>query len=192
MAMTQGTFNGAQGYKFVTQGTQGNFTFKVAAYAFPNSANINTTALSPSSLKIVTSILNYPYAKPTSLLALQLRTQADRSIEASGANSDQEEISASNSATGTKAVFSWNGPLTVDGASVATSNVKVAVTSQGDEAKTISLVYPHGKAIIHDPMIGLSIGTTPFYLQSTFLIAVAAVIVVLAAVLVTRRRGKQS
>jgi len=192
VVMNQGTFNGAQGYQFVAQGTQGNFTFKVTAYAFPNSANINTTSLSPSALKIVTSIMNYPFTQPKSLLALQLRTESDRSIETSGANSDQEELSSSDSGTGERAVFSWNGPLTVDGSSVASSSVKVGVTSQGDEAKVLNLVYPHGKIIVHDPVIGLSIGGAPFYLQPAFIIGavVVAAVVALATVLVVKRKQR--
>jgi hypothetical protein len=193
VVMTQGSFNGAQGYKFSTQGTQGNFTFKVVAYAFPNSANINTTSLSPSALKIVTSIVNYPYAQSRSLLALQLSTQSDRSIETSAANSNDQEISSSSGGAGSGAVFSWNGPLTVDGSAVASSNVKAVVTSQGDESKTLSLVYPHGTVIVHDPVIGLSIGGgAPFYLQPLFLGAVAAVVVIIlvGAFMMTRRGRK--
>jgi hypothetical protein len=72
---TQVIYNGIQGYELSTEATQGNFTFKVVAYAFPNSTAINATSLSPSALKIVIYILNYPYKESNSLLTLQIRTQ---------------------------------------------------------------------------------------------------------------------
>jgi hypothetical protein len=193
VSFSQGTYNGLQGYRFVTNGTQnsggGNFMFKVVAYAFPNSANINTTTLSPSSLKIVTYIMNYPYIQSNSLLALQVTTQSDRSIDTSSANS-QEEVMSSDSSLGEQAVFMWNGPLTVNGSPSSTNTVKFSVTSQGDESKTLNIVYPHGTTIVQDPMLGLSLSPVPFYLQTAFLLgagAAAVVVAVLSVITVAKR-----
>ncbi|MDH2901615.1 MAG: hypothetical protein PXY39_11660 [archaeon] len=188
---TQVTYNGIQGYELSTQATQGNFTFKVVAYAFPNSTAINATSLSPSSLKIVIYILNYPYKQSNSLLALQIRTQSDASVDTSNANS-QEDIQSSASSLGEQAVFSWNGPLTVNGQSYS-SPIKSSITSQGDEAKTLNLIYPHGQSIVHDPTIGVYLGSVPLYLQPTFMIGAAAVIAIVAALsiaMVSRRIRK--
>jgi hypothetical protein len=177
VTVTQVTYNGVQGYQLSTLGTQGNFTFKVVAYAFPNAMNINATTLSPSALKIVTYITNYPYKQTNSLLSLQVETQSDRSIDTSVVNS-QGEVKSSDNNLGEQALFSWNGPLTVDGKS---STVSVSATSQGDEDKVLNLVYPHGTSIVHDPMIGVFLGAVPFYLQPTFMLGAAAAVAVVAA-----------
>jgi hypothetical protein len=179
---SQVTYNGVQGYELSTQGTQGNFTFGVVAYAFPNSTSVNATSLSPSALKIVISILNYPYQQSNSLLALQLSTQSDRTVDTSMADS-QQEIESSDSGLGEQAVFSWNGPLTVNGQTYS-SPVKFSVTSQGDEAKTLNIIYPHGSSIVHDPTIGVFLGSVPFYLQPTFMIGAAAAVAIVAALAV--------
>jgi hypothetical protein len=186
---SQVTYNAVKGYELVTQGVQGNFTFKVVAYAFPNSTNVNTTSISPSSLKIIIYIINFPYKQSNSLLALQLDTQSDRSIETSNANT-QSEVESSDSGLGEQAVFSWNGPLTVNGQPY-TGGVKSSITSIGDEDKTLNLIYPHGASIVHDPIIGLVLGaTTPLYLEPTFLLgaSVAAVLTVVGLVAITRRK----
>jgi hypothetical protein len=188
---SQVTYNGIQGYQFSTEATQGNFTFKVVAYAFPNSTAVNATSLSPSSLKIVIYILNYPYKQTDSLLALQISTQSDRSVDTSNANS-QDDIESSDSGLGEQAVFSWNGPLTVNGQAYS-SPVKFSITSQGDEAKTLNIVYPHAQSIVHDPTIGVYLGSVPFYVQPTFMIGAATVIAIAAALsvaMVARRLRK--
>jgi hypothetical protein len=172
-------YNGVQGYELSTQATtnQSNgFTYKVVAYAFPNSTSINATTISPSALKVVIYIMNYPYKQSNSLLALQVQTQSDRSIDTSATNS-QHEVDSSDSSSGDQAVFSWNGPLTVNGQS---ATVKVSTTSQGDELKVLNLVYPHGSSIVHDPVIGVFMGV-PFYVQPTFMLGAAAAIAVVAA-----------
>ncbi len=45
VSTNQVTVGGVQGYELATQGVQGNFTFKVVAYAFLTSVNINSTSL---------------------------------------------------------------------------------------------------------------------------------------------------
>ena len=188
---TQVTYNGIQGYELSTEATQGNFTFKVVAYAFPNSTSVNATSLSPSSLKMDIYILNYPYKQSNSLLALQISTQSDRSVDTSNANS-QEDIESSDSSLGQQAVFSWNGPLTVNGQAYS-SPLKSSVTSQGDDAKILNIIYPHAQSIVHDPTIGVYLGSVPFYVQPTFMIGAAAAVAIVAALsiaMVARRIRK--
>ncbi len=189
ISSNQVTVGGAQGYQLATQGVQGNFTFKVVVDVFPASVSINSTSLSPSELKIVLYINNFPYKQANSLLALQVNTDSDRSIDVSGTDS-QHDVKSSDSSLGEEAVFSWAGPLTVDGKS---ASVKVSATSQGDEQKSLSIVYPHGKSIVHDPTLGVFLVGLPFYLQSTFIIGVAAavILIVIAAVLVRSRRTRK-
>ncbi len=185
----QVTVGGVQGDQLVAQGVQGNFTFKVVAYAFPSSLNINSTALSPSALKIVLYINNYPYTQANSLLALQVNTESDRSIDVSEADS-QHAVKSLDSNLGEQAVFSWNGPLTVDGKS---ATLKISATSQGDEEKTLNVVYPHGKSIVHDPVLGVFLVGVPFYTQTNFIIGVAAVailVVAVSVVIVTKKTRK--
>jgi hypothetical protein len=184
VTVTPVTYNGVQGYQLMTEGTKGNFSFKVVAYAFPNATSINATTLSPSALKVVIYVMNYPYNQTDSLLALQVETQSDRSIDTSQADL-QGEVMSSDTNLSEQAFFSWNGPLAVDGASSA---VKVSTSSQGDEAKTLDLIYPHGTSIVHDPTVGVFLNgaaLVPFYLQPTFMLEAAAAFAIGAALSVT-------
>ena len=178
VSANQVTVGGVQGYQLATQGVQGNFTFKVVASTFPSSININSTSLSPSALKIVLGINNYPYKQTDSLLALQVNTESDRSIDVSETES-QHAVKSLDSTLGEQAVFSWNGPLTVDGKS---ASVKVSATSQSDEQKSLNIVYPHGNSIVHDPMLGVFLVGVPFYAQTNFIIGIAAVVIMVIAV----------
>jgi len=68
-----------------------------------------------------------------------------------------------------------------------------SVTSQGDDAKTLNIVYPHGQSIVHDPTIGVYLGSVPFYVQPSFMIGAAAVIAIASALsiaMVARRLRK--
>ncbi len=189
VSTNQVTVGGVQGYQLVTQGVQGNFTFRVVAYAFPTSVNINSTSLSPSALKIVLYINNYPYKQTDSSLALQVNTESDRSIDVSETES-QHAVKSLDSNLGEQAVFSWNGPLTVDGKSVS---VKVSATSQGEEQKSLNIVYSHGNSIVHDPTLGVFLVGLPFYTQTNFIIGVAAVVILVvtvSVVIVTRKTRK--
>lgn len=180
------TVGGVQGYQLSMIGTQGGFTFKVVVYAFPSSLSINSTSLSPSALKVLLTLNGYPYVQGNSSLALQVRVDSDRSIDVSEADS-QHDIKSADTSLGEQAVFSWSGPLTVDGKS---ASVKVSTTSQGDEEKNVNLVYPHGNSIVHDPVLGVLLVGAPFYLQAGFLLGVAAVIVVAVVAFVFLRRRR--
>jgi len=80
----------------------------------------------------------------------------------------------------------------VDGKS---ASVKVSTSSQGDEEKMLNIVYPHGKAVVHDLLLGVFLVGATFDLQTGFSLAVAdaaVLVVVLLVLAVFRRRSKPS
>ncbi len=107
-----------------------------------------------------------------------MNTESDRSIDVSETES-QHTVKSLDSSLGEQAVFSWPGPLTVDGKSVS---VKASATSQGEEQKSLNIVYPHSSSIIHDPTLGVSLVVQPFYTQTNFIIGVTAVVILIVTV----------
>ncbi|MFW9920115.1 MAG: hypothetical protein ACFFED_10975 [Candidatus Thorarchaeota archaeon] len=149
--------NGTTGqvHIFDVSTTDGIFTARL--YASGEFSEINGTVVAPSEVKIDVIIRDFNFTSDDSLLALNVKLEAEMETEFDSETEDEKEGRATDEAevevlmTDFPGFFSWKETAEIDG-------VTYAVNSSIDEVEfneqKIYLNYPQGNEIIHDPKIG--------------------------------------
>ncbi|MFQ5980425.1 MAG: hypothetical protein ACE5OZ_19995 [Candidatus Heimdallarchaeota archaeon] len=166
-------------YKIWTQTTDGVFLIRL--YVVSGFGTINGSTITPTEVKIDIEIHNYPFANNGSLaLRLELKTEVETEIEKKDESPDEAEGLATNeealafTSSSYLGFFSWAMNVTVDGVEkpvVASPYAALETEIDNDDDETelrqkgeISLTYPHGNDIIHDPKIGVVTETAYTYI----------------------------
>ncbi|NWG09144.1 MAG: hypothetical protein HXX80_02330 [Nitrososphaerales archaeon] len=171
---TTTSMDGETGYIFETH-SLGDFVFGITAELYSNYALADNTLVSPTETKITISIENFPFQDTNgdSLMALQIRASSEMNVEEEFATTETEIKVKSETAEG---FFSWIPTASVDGVN---KPVNSSITT--NEETLINLSYPHGKDIIHDPILGIGIlepiapiFAVPIYFFSMIVLTVVA------------------
>lgn len=178
--------DGEAGYRFESHLLGESFVFQIIADIFPTYAVINDTTVNPMEMKITIIIDGFPYVQNGSL-ALMVQATSEIGMEQESTDTETEIEVESDTATG---YFSWSDNATVDGVARPVSSM----VTETEEGSLIALCYPHGRSIVHDPKLGVSLLPiarfpliTPEILLGT---AIAATAIAVAAIAFTRRRRK--
>jgi len=161
------------------------FTFQVTALVFPSFAVVNDTIIKPTETKITIVLKDFPFQQNGSV-ALIAKAESEKEIEQK-ATGVEKEVKVE--AQGVEGFFSWSNQAMVDGVS---KEVKSSINPEDDDMQ-ITLSYPNGKQIVHDPKLGVNIttGGQTGILPTTYIYAsvgIAAAILITVTVIVLRRR----
>ncbi len=176
--------DGEEGFRVTLRGSEGNFSFGLVSYLFPQDAVLNGTPVPEEAVKVDILLSGYPFVSDTSSLGLEIGAESTVEQEIEGQGEDSEEITVSVE-RGT-AFFQWASEALVDGESAAVT------ASWRANQERLFLYYPHGDVVVHDPLLGFRVGATvPSPLNATTFVVVAGVGValLLVALLVWRRRS---
>lgn len=136
------------GYKLETHIQGQTYVFQVIVETFPTFAVVNNTLIAPTESKITIAIKDFPYQQNGSL-ALTAKIESEKEIEEK-TNGDEKELEIkSANATG---FFSWNNTAQIDGISK-----QVKSNTATDNGRLVTLAYPNGQNIVHDPKIGITL-----------------------------------
>ncbi|MFA5870257.1 MAG: hypothetical protein WC941_11250 [Candidatus Bathyarchaeia archaeon] len=147
--------DGENGYRLSAQLLNQVYALKVFADFFPKHALIDGAAVTPTEAKVTFTMSGFQYTRPNSQLALRLKMSSESEMGESqdpvGGESEVHIRSAN--ATG---FFSWSTDAKIDS---VPKPVKSSVTTTL-KGRFITLSYPRGTEIIHDPKIGVSVAAT--------------------------------
>lgn len=178
---------GLTGYKVESHTVGQSYTFQVIAYIFPKLTVINGTTLNPTEMKITIVISNFPYTQSSSALALIISARSQAQVEQAmvhnetGSVGNEEEIKIKD--TTNEVYFSWLASASVDGVARPVNST----VSKTAEESLVTLTYPHGTTIVHDPKLGVSPLPVAGFGSMLLFVALAAAIVAVALVAVIRR-----
>lgn len=175
---------GQEGFRVTLTGSEGTFSFGLVSYIFPQDAVLNGTPVPEEAVKVDILLSGYPFVSETSSLGLEIGAESTVEREIEGEGDDGEEITLSVE-RGT-AFFQWAGEALVDGDSAA-----VTASWRADQER-LFLYYPHGDAIVHDPLLGFRVGTlvpSPLNATTFLFVAGAGAALLVAALLIRRRRS---
>lgn len=172
--------DGISGYRFEAHTLNETFLFQIIAEIYPKEANVNDTIVKPTETKVTIVIEDFPY-KENGSLSLLVKATSEAEMEEDDLNGEEEVEVRSENAEG---YFSWSKEVFVDGVS---REVESSVMSTED-GKLISLNYPNGMEIVHDPKLGISLLSTMISLPWIYIVAGAAIValVVVASIRVFR------
>lgn len=174
---------GQDGFRVTLMGSEGNFSFGLVSYIFPQDAVVNGTPVPEEAVKVDILLSGYPFDSETSSLGLEIGAEStvEQEIEDQGEDGEEITVSVERGA----AFFQWSGEALVDGDLAA-----VSASWRADQER-LFLYYPHGDVVVHDPILGFRVGSVPSPLNATAFVVVAGVGValLLIALLVWRRRS---
>ncbi|TFH29062.1 MAG: winged helix-turn-helix transcriptional regulator, partial [Promethearchaeota archaeon] len=120
----------------------------------------NEFILIPTQTKIDIEISDFNYTHNSSQLGLLINMESDTEYDESSKTEDEEQAFSSNeqwlktTMNDISGFFSWSKQALIDG---SMENLTVDVNSEsGGNEHQISLFYPRGDSIYHDPKIGIS------------------------------------
>lgn len=153
---------GAAGTEHVITIIDTNGIFSFVTHLTETFTTLDGTDLKPTALKIDIIINNFDYSDDGSKLALFHKIESASKVvdteespdEADGTATDEQAIVAS--AGGLFAFYSWYETADIDGASTGVLSSFEEVT---DTEQKLYLNYEHGASIVHDPKLGINIGT---------------------------------
>jgi len=181
--VTQITSNdGKSGYEFESHLTGEAYAFQIIAEIFPTYAVVNDATVKPTEMKITIIIKDFAYEDGGSL-ALLVKATSEKEMEEETDGVEKEVEVKSATAEG---YFSWSTEALVDGVS---KEVKSSVTNT-EKGKLITLSYPNGKEIVHDPKLGVSLLSGLAGLPWVYIAAGAAIIALAVAVGIRLLRPK--
>jgi hypothetical protein len=159
---------GASGYEIDITGTNGTFSFTMSADIFNTGVVIAGTPVAPTEAKINFSIQNYPFVSSNGDLALiaifggqQHYGNISTVISVSTTGSGDETVETYNRQTTASiskssfSYFTWSSTATVDGQSKPVQSEQL----NNGTFYRILLNYPHGNSILHDPILGVGVGS---------------------------------
>jgi hypothetical protein len=145
--------DGEKGYRLETHLVNEAYTLQVTADVFPKYAKVDNALVKPTESKVTMAIKGFPYTGPNTQLALVAKMSSEKSIEERSGTTEKEVYIKSANATG---FFSWAPEAKVDGVA---KPVKSSVTNTLN-GKIITIAYPRGAEIAHDPKLGVSVAAT--------------------------------
>jgi predicted transcriptional regulator len=120
----------------------------------------NGVLLMPTQSKIDIELSNFAYTHSQSQLGLLLNMESEVEFDEEALSEDEEKGFSYNeqwlqtSTNNISGFFSWNKQALIDG---SIHNVSVEVFSEsGEKEQQISIFYPRGNNIYHDPKIGIA------------------------------------
>nr|MDO8100619.1 hypothetical protein [Candidatus Njordarchaeota archaeon] len=174
--------SGVNGYRIESHSVGTTYTFQIVAYIYTKFAIVNNTNLEPTQMKITIVIENFPYTLADSTLGLVVDAHSQAEIHtAESASGDEGEVEVETEVT--RGYFSWSNSALVDNVA---RPVNSSVSKQEDYQ--ITLIYPHGTKIVHDPILGVGpVPATSFLSSPLFYITLGAAILAVALVFAIRR-----
>jgi hypothetical protein len=154
-----------------------NFIFGVKADLFGQYAVVDGKVIAPTESKITTSILNFPFKSTSDMVALQVVAVSAYNIEHETSTSESTIRVRSSTAQG---FYTSSLTAMVDGKTVT---IAPPSTETVRYHAVISVAYPYGTSIIHDPILGIDFGL-PSFVDTSLLIMVAIAGVAVAGILV--------
>lgn len=153
---------GAAGTEHVITIIDTNGIFSFVTHLTETFTTLDGTDLKPTALKIDIIINNFDYSDDGSKLALFHKIESTSKVveteespdEADGTATDEQAIVGS--AGGLFAFYSWYETANVDGSS---TDVLSSFEEVSDTEQKLYLNYEHGASIVHDPKLGINIGT---------------------------------
>ncbi len=196
--------DGKQGYRIEAHTVNAPFTFTVIADIFPQYARIGNTVLQPTETKITTEIDHFHFLQSKSRLSLQVIAVSQTNVETETAQLEQNIRVRSSTANG---YFKINPSATVDGqaaqavttintfraAAVACLALKRPVNVERclenvnrgpGPVAVISISFPPGTKIIHDPILGIEVTSPTPILTATLLAGTAITAIAVFGLLV--------
>ncbi|WP_457555789.1 hypothetical protein [Candidatus Pyrohabitans sp.] len=144
-ALEKLTTGGSQGYKLTAGGvTPEGAGFEVSGILFSTPATYGAESLSPTEMKVLVRIWNFPFEEEDSRVALRAKVYSEKGVEADGSYFYTESETS-------LVYFDWLGTVTSDG-----SAASAAVTSAlSDDEWLVFVAYPRGGEVVHDPIAGV-------------------------------------
>ncbi len=131
------------------------FNFSVSAYQWFAPQSFQGVNVTPTSVKLDFRIEDYPYASPSSRLALEVNlTSFSQGSDTGWTQTPWPEGEGLDSSAGnTSAFFAWSGNASADGVlrPVVSSVIPVDLYT-----RDLYLSYPHAAYIAHDPVLGIA------------------------------------
>ncbi len=202
--------DGKQGYRLEAHTINAPFTFTVMADIFPEYVRVGSTVLQPTETKITTEIDGFHFKQAASRISLQVVAVSQTNVETENSQLEQNIRVRSSTANG---YFKIDPSATVDG------NAAQAVTSvntfrapaiscpllkdpmnreecleRGTKGTgpiaVISISFPQGSKIVHDPILGIEItGPTPILTMTLIAGTAIAAIAVFGLLVYAGRRS---
>lgn len=152
---------GLEGFRVTLRGTQDGFSFALVSYLFPDNAVVNGTPVPEEAVKVDILIEGYPFTVETSLLGLEIGVESTVEQEMEVETDDEGGGQVTVSVERGTAFFEWSPEATVDG------EVASVGAQWRPELDRLFLYYPHGNAIVHDPLLGFRVGASSSLLNAT-------------------------
>lgn len=175
--------SGASGYRIESHSNGTTYNFQIIAYIYTKSAVVNNTNLNPTELKITIVIENFPFTQTNSSLGLVVDAHSQAEIHtAESPSSDQGDVEVDTAVT--RGYFSWSNSALVDNVA---RPVNSTLSKEGED-HLITLIYPHGTKIVHDPILGVGpIPAVGLFGSALLYIALGAAILAVGLVFAIRK-----
>ncbi len=180
MQVTNDSAGGVAGYEVSLEGTLGGFSIGLVSHVFPSEVRMNGTVVSEQSAKVDIAISGYGFTSGTSILGLEIGTES--TVQRKTESRDGTDSVETSDGRGT-AFFRWESQARVDG---RLAPVNAVWQADGDR---LFLYYPHGNVIVHDPLLGFELFSSPFPILIA--VGVAAAVAVAVGILAYRRKKRR-